>query len=208
MSLRSRRALVSWVVVLFVANIANGPLIRAQTVNQTEHGAIVHTSNGTVQVEACSDTVLHIIESSGTKPSEVAVPTIIQPCNGSSHAVSSDDSYAYLRTGKLTVEIDKNTGRVSFHTIDGRTVLAEQSESRPISSAESAAPSGGVSQQFQLTPGEALYGLGQHQEGFFDLRDIPIQLLQANSNIAIPFLISTNGYGLLWNNPSLLISIQ
>ena len=45
--------------------------------------------------------------------------------------------------------------------------------------------------------------LGQHQEGFFDLRGIPVQLLQANSNIAIPFLISTNGYGLLWNNPAL-----
>ena len=203
MSLLSRRALVSWVVFLFVANTANGPLIRAQTVNQTEHGAIVHTANGTVQVEACSDTVLHIIESSGAKPSAAAVPTITRSCNGSLHAVSSDGSYAYLRTGKLTVEIDKNTGRVSFLTIDGHTVLAEQSESRAIPSADSAAPSGAVSQQFRLTPGEALYGLGQHQEGFLDLRDIPIQLLQANSNIAIPFVISTNGYGLLWDNPSL-----
>lgn len=58
-------------------------------------------------------------------------------------------------------------------------------------------------QAFLLSPGEALYGLGQHQEGFFDLRDIPVELLQANTNIAIPFLISTNGYGLLWNNPAL-----
>jgi alpha-D-xyloside xylohydrolase len=54
-----------------------------------------------------------------------------------------------------------------------------------------------------LSPGEALYGLGQHQEGYFDLRDIPIRLLQANTNIAIPFLISTKGYGLLWNDPAL-----
>ena len=54
-----------------------------------------------------------------------------------------------------------------------------------------------------LSPGEALYGLGQHQEGFLNLRDIPVQLLQANTNIAIPFLLSTNGYGLLWNNAAL-----
>ena len=57
--------------------------------------------------------------------------------------------------------------------------------------------------EFLLSPGEALYGLGQHQEGFFNLRDIPIRLLQANTNIAIPFLISTKGYGLLWNNAAL-----
>jgi alpha-D-xyloside xylohydrolase len=54
-----------------------------------------------------------------------------------------------------------------------------------------------------LSPGEALYGLGQHQEGFLNVRDIPVRLLQANTNIAIPFLISTKGYGLLWNNAAL-----
>ena len=48
-------------------------------------------------------------------------------------------------------------------------------------------------QQFQLSPGEALYGLGQHQEGFFNLRDIPVRLLQANTNIAIPFLAINKG---------------
>ena len=54
-----------------------------------------------------------------------------------------------------------------------------------------------------MSPDEALYGLGQHQEGFFNVRDIPIRLLQANTNISIPFLISTKGYGLLWNNAAL-----
>jgi alpha-D-xyloside xylohydrolase len=68
---------------------------------------------------------------------------------------------------------------------------------------DSISPSAEVSEEFLLNPAEALYGLGQHQEGFFNLRDIPVQLLQANTNIAIPFLISTHGYGLLWNNPSL-----
>ena len=54
-----------------------------------------------------------------------------------------------------------------------------------------------------MTPGEAIYGLGQRQEGFLNLRDIPVRLLQANTNIAIPFLVSTNGYGLLWNDAAL-----
>ena len=50
---------------------------------------------------------------------------------------------------------------------------------------------------------EALYGLGQHQEGIFNLRELPLRLQQANTNISIPVLVSTKGYGLLWNNASL-----
>ena len=48
-----------------------------------------------------------------------------------------------------------------------------------------------------------LYGLGQHQEGIFNVRGVPIRLHQANTNISIPFLLSSQGYGILWNNPSL-----
>jgi alpha-D-xyloside xylohydrolase len=89
-------------------------------------------------------------------------------------------------------------------TVGGDAILSEQPQSgRTVPAAEAGASGDGVGQGFLLSPGEALYGLGQHQEGFFNLRDIPVQLLQANSNIAIPFLISSNGYGLLWNNPAL-----
>ena len=48
-----------------------------------------------------------------------------------------------------------------------------------------------------------MYGLGQHQEGIFDVRGVPIRLSQANTNISIPFLLSSKGYGILWNNASL-----
>jgi alpha-D-xyloside xylohydrolase len=60
-----------------------------------------------------------------------------------------------------------------------------------------------VQQTFDSPSDEALFGLGQHQEGIFDVRGVPIRLHQANTNISIPFLLSSTGYGILWNNPSL-----
>ena len=60
-----------------------------------------------------------------------------------------------------------------------------------------------VQQTFVSPPDESLYGLGQHQEGIFDVREVPIRLQQANTNISIPFLLSSKGYGILWNNASL-----
>ena len=45
-----------------------------------------------------------------------------------------------------------------------------------------------------------LYGLGQFQDGFCDVRGLSRRLTQVNTQIALPMLISSKGYGILWNN--------
>jgi len=49
---------------------------------------------------------------------------------------------------------------------------------------------------------EGFYGLGQHQAGVWNYRGETVDLSQENTEIAIPLLVSTNGYGIFWNNPS------
>ena len=49
---------------------------------------------------------------------------------------------------------------------------------------------------------EGFYGLGQHQAGVWNYRGETVDLSQENTNIAIPLLVSSNGYGIFWNNPS------
>ena len=52
---------------------------------------------------------------------------------------------------------------------------------------------------------EALYGLGQHEEGFLNLRGKTVYLHQANRKIAIPMLVSNLGYGILTDTYSPMI---
>ena len=47
---------------------------------------------------------------------------------------------------------------------------------------------------------EFLYGLGQFQDGYSNVRGLTRRLTQVNTQISIPMLISSNGYGILWNN--------
>ncbi len=54
----------------------------------------------------------------------------------------------------------------------------------------------------QARDGEHLYGLGQHQHGRLDQKGCVIDLVQRNTEVAIPFLLSSEGYGFLWNNPA------
>jgi alpha-D-xyloside xylohydrolase len=185
---------------VFVFLVAFSAENRAQAIEQLGNGAIVHSQNGMVRVEVCSEGVIHIFAGASPMPIKALVPVVIRPCNSAHFTTSSNESALQIRTGELQVEVARDTGSVRFLASDGQTILSE-----PANHGRSS-PQGeekGVGQEFSLSPGEALYGLGQHQEGFFNLRGIPVQLLQANTNIAIPFLISTKGYGLLWNNAAL-----
>ncbi|ROV97785.1 hypothetical protein VPNG_08648 [Cytospora leucostoma] len=49
---------------------------------------------------------------------------------------------------------------------------------------------------------ERLYGMGQYQQPRLDLKGADLELAHRNSQASVPFLLSSLGYGLLWNNPS------
>jgi alpha-D-xyloside xylohydrolase len=110
-----------------------------------------------------------------------------------------------IRTKALQVNVDRATGAIRFAAADGKTILGEPAGGgRELTPATVDGRSTfQVQQRFVTSGDEALYGLGQHQEGFFDLRSIPLRLQQANTNISVPVLLSSKGYGLLWNNASL-----
>lgn len=54
---------------------------------------------------------------------------------------------------------------------------------------------------FHAQSEERFYGLGQHQHGHLNQKGCVIDLLQMNTEVVIPFLVSSRGYGLIWNNP-------
>jgi len=56
--------------------------------------------------------------------------------------------------------------------------------------------------RFKAYDDERLYGLGQHQHGRLNQKGCTIELLQRNKEVNIPFLLSSRGYGFLWNNPA------
>ena len=56
--------------------------------------------------------------------------------------------------------------------------------------------------RFDANEGEKIYGMGQYQQPCLDLKGTMLELAQRNSQISIPFLISSLGYGFLWNNPA------
>lgn len=59
-----------------------------------------------------------------------------------------------------------------------------------------------IEQRFRAYEGERIHGLGQHTHGLFDQKGAVIDLVQRNAEVTIPFLVSSRGYGMLWNSPA------
>jgi len=108
-----------------------------------------------------------------------------------------------LTTSKLQVRVDKTAGRVCFMEGNGKVILAEEANGTTFEYATfSGASTYHVGQQFEFDPEEGLYGLGQHQQGLMNYAGSSVHLQQENREVAVPVLLSSKGYVLLWDNPA------
>jgi len=169
------------------------------------YGVTLQTVGGAMRIEACGDRVVHIVASRTSDIPTPNVPIVTQPCRAKTVQVDVGKTRATVSTPAITVTVDSASGAVSFFSKDGKTLLAETKLGGKSFDVPSVFETKNwqVQQSFLSPSDEALYGLGQHQEGIFNLRGVPIRLSQANTTISIPFLLSSKGYGVLWNNASL-----
>lgn len=116
-------------------------------------------------------------------------------------------SYAFgggcdrFRTPQLEVSFDRAAGTFAFRDARGRLLLEELAR-RFVPDTVGGEACYAVVQTFAGTDDESLYGLGQYQTGAMDYKRDTVLLLQANKEIVNPFLVSTRGFGLLWDNYS------
>ncbi len=168
-------------------------------------GVVIPLTDGTLlKLEVRSPTVIRVLRAKDrtffahaslvvTEPREAVPPWDL----------TQDAGQAELATAALRVHIDLATGTIAFRDRQGVLILAEQragTELQPIQVQGLATYE--VAQRWEPNPGEALYGLGQHQFGFVNLKGHSLDLWQHNTEVALPLLVSSRGYGLLWDNPA------
>ena len=114
--------------------------------------------------------------------------------------VFDTDSKLELKGKNIVVELNKQTGKLSFSDIRGNIFLSEKAETRKlVPDSVMGEPCFMAEQSFESPADEYLFGLGQFQDGHYNLRNITRKLTQVNSQISIPFIFSSKGYGLLWH---------
>ena len=120
-----------------------------------------------------------------------------------------------ITNGKLTATLQAN-GKLVFTNQDGKVLLEEYARNRldgnskdlsalEIEGREFKPLLGGdyqITARFEPNENERIYGMGQYQHPYLNLKGCTLELAQRNSQASVPFMISSNGYGFLWNNPA------
>ena len=130
--------------------------------------------------------------------------------------ITIDDNGGVVQNGKIIAKITAK-GKLSFFNSDGKLLLDEYVRNRQdikadycsalkIEAREFAPILGGdykLSMRFVSTDTkEKIYGMGQYQQPYLDLKGTDLELAQRNSQATVPFCLSSLGYGFLWNNPA------
>ncbi|HEX7761170.1 MAG TPA: TIM-barrel domain-containing protein, partial [Caulobacteraceae bacterium] len=114
--------------------------------------------------------------------------------------VTSTQGRVVLHTDKITAEVTLSAGAVTFRDAAGKAVLTESPRAAFTPERIEGQDFFAVHQQFNPGTDEAFYGLGQHQNGQMNYNGEDVELAQYNRDIAVPFVLSSRGYGLLWDN--------
>ena len=129
--------------------------------------------------------------------------------------IAISDDGACITNGNLTAKLE-NSGRLSFWR--GEKLLlceflrnrkdtdAEYCSALDIDAREFKANMGSddfrVTARFESDPNEKLYGMGQYQQPYLNIKGCELELAHRNSQASVPFVVSSLGYGFLWNNPA------
>jgi len=168
-----------------------------------DEGITVTLKPGTLRIRVCDDLILRV--QYATEGPLKPLPDVVQNKKWTAvpFTVTEEQGNVVLKTKTVTASVAKADGVLSFADASGHSFLAEADPaSRIVRSAGEGMPPWKIQQSFTVAPDEFLYGMGQYQEGVWNWRGMPLELRQQNTQIVVPFLVSSRGYGVLWNNPS------
>lgn len=179
---------------------------------QRDRGLIQRIPNGVqmnsamlhVKVQFYADDTVRVVKwRTGGTPAKASLAVIETNVPDLNISFQEDPGTITLASQNVVLRLTKSSGAIQFLTAGQRNLLGEQGA--PVITPvrikyETNAFS--VEQDFTLTPDEGIYGLGQHQYGWLNYRGHTVKLVQANTDAVTPFLISTAGYGILWDNYS------
>jgi len=180
------------------------PLNPVASADPQPDGVVLVLESGFLRFQICSESIVHVVYS---KERDVPQRTDFLVTKKSWPETefklhSEDPKLITLTTSRLKIEITRADSSIVFADSEGHKLTQENT--RTLTPVEVNGEKTYHSERFvnMWDTQEALYGLGQHQAGVWNYRGESVDLSQDNTNISIPLLLSSKGYGIFWNNGS------
>ena len=188
-------------LVIFIFLLSIGAY--AQSFTKTVLGVKTQINSTDVEIQFYGPSTVRVLKSpAGTAFTKESLAVIKKP-QTTKLSVQEQGDVILLKSEKLKVDINLKSGKIAFETLSGTSLLSEKESGVKFTDFNDAgSKTYTVSQLFKLDADENIYGLGQQQRGKLSLRNEKINMVQGNTDDYVPFLVSTKGYGLFWDNYS------
>src|SRR5579863_586023 len=186
-----------------IAEAQWAPLNPVAAVEKQSDGVVLKMRVGVVRLQVCADSIVHVTYAPGSSIPDVRQFIVTKtswpaaPWN-----MDQTDKAITLTTSSMKITITRANGGILYDDSSDRKLFEDGARSlTPV------VVNGEKTYHAELSSGlwdstEAFYGLGQHQAGVWNYHGEAVDLTQTNTNISVPFFVSTRGYGILWNNTS------
>jgi len=197
-----RRVALQLAVALALAGTA---LAHAQdpAYSRTATSVTIPVSDGAIEISPLEDGVIRVrAMKSGAPPDPTAPGEVVLLPNlpAPRFQVRQTPESIVVEAGSLRAAVDRRSGTIAFTDAEGKLLLHEMEGGRKLPDLVPDRDIPTLQESFDSPKDESLFGGGQFQDGFLNVRDLPRRLTQVNTQISIPFLLSNKGYGLLWHN--------
>jgi alpha-D-xyloside xylohydrolase len=188
---------IALVILLLVSNISLAQVYKKYSVKKDK--VCIELSEGILNIIPINNEAVRI-QWQKDLPVEKQEFVLINKQPIQSFKVTETSSQLKISTKGISVSYNKKLGTLAYSNAAGKVFLCEKANSRKlVSGTVMGEKCYSAELGFDSPADEYLFGLGQFQDGHYNLRNVSRKLIQVNTQIAIPFLYSSKGYGILWH---------
>jgi alpha-D-xyloside xylohydrolase len=201
--MRIMQKMYLFILLLSFLFITNNCVNRNVQVKTIDNGIELNSYDINMKIQFYDENIVRVVKwPSKSKSDKQSLTVIKNHLPKQDFQFSESENELMLISKQLGLRISKADFSIEYISEDEHTILKESDEPE-FSAAVYDSDSGfSIKQSFQLQKDEGIYGLGQHQDGYFNYRNKKVSLAQSNTDAVTPFLISTHNYGILWDNYS------
>jgi alpha-D-xyloside xylohydrolase len=171
---------------------------------KSDTGAIVNLANGRkVRLEVMDDAIIRVtVSPDGRFDAPKSLIVKAAPDKNAKFDVAVSDGTLTLKTAKVAAAVTLADGKVVFRDAAGKAVLSAANGGSFTPVKADGKDFYAIRQEFNRGTDEGFYGFGQHQNGQMNYNGEDVILAQHNMDVAVPLVVSTKNYGVLWDNYS------
>jgi alpha-D-xyloside xylohydrolase len=178
------------------------PHVAAQHVEEIPGGMKADVNGNEITLQFFSPGTLRVTKIPAGAPSPEKSLSVTATPAGVATSMRKSGGSVDIKSDAMTARLNLKDGSLTFYNAKGKTMLKENGAPSFTPVDDAGTPALKVKQRFAFDKDEAVYGLGNLENGTLSQRGITRTLMPGNVEDGIPVILSVKGYGIFWDNYS------